>query len=188
MYLVQHASFISYRLSMGLISLQMGPQHVIIHTPGTSLRLRSYDDPDAQGEYSQISLWQIAGSPMGHHLGYMSQVTQSWRRRGLIDAQAWTGRVYDDILLRGGPRGARTDGLGVGHTPGVTRTCEGCHVVRKEFPWAHDTPAGDSYLQQDDCTELPQWCTQQPTYSDFRVLSLFQTFRVPLPFADDADY
>ena len=100
MYLVQHASFISYGLSTGLINLQMSPLACHFHTPGTSLRFRSYDDPDAQGEYSQISLWQIAGSPMGHHLGYMSQVTQSQRRRGLIQAQAWTGRVYYDILLR----------------------------------------------------------------------------------------
>ena len=54
--------------------------------------------------------------------------------------------VCYDILLREGPGGARTDGSGVGHTPGVTRTCEGCHVVRKEFPWAQYTPVGDSYL------------------------------------------
>ena len=40
--------------------------------------------------------------------------------------------------------------------------------------WAEHTPAGDSYLQWGDCTELPQWCTQQPTCSDFRVLSLFR--------------
>ena len=51
------------------------------------------------------------------------------------------------IVEGGGPRGARIDGPGVGHTPGVTRTCEGCHVVREEFPWAHYTPTGDSYLQ-----------------------------------------
>ena len=55
--------------------------------------------------------------------------------------------VYYDILLRGSLGGARNDGPGVGHTLRVTRTCEGCHVVQEEFPWAHDTPAGDSYLQ-----------------------------------------
>ena len=36
------------------------------------------------------------------------------------------------IVEGGGPGGARIDGPGVGHTPGVTRACEGCHVARED--------------------------------------------------------
>ena len=34
---------------------------------------------------------------------------------------------------------------GVGHTPGVTRTCEGCHVVRGSFGQRHTPPRYQPY-------------------------------------------
>ena len=36
-------------------------------------------------------------------------------------------------IVEGGAReGQGYDGPGVGHTPGVTRACEGCHVARED--------------------------------------------------------
>ena len=144
--------------------------------------------PMRRGSTARSAVGRLQAALWGIITAIWARLHRYWRRRGLIITQAWTGWVYYDILLRGGPGGARIwRPRGWAHTRGDSRMW-GVPCGAGRFPWAQDTPAGGSVTgSRATVTGPPSGAHISPLAAILDSFT-FQTFSIPLPFSDDVDY